>query len=81
MQVMALYGGFINCSNFKMNKEQIIDLWKSVGWNNLNIYHDYLFDFLSNCHEHNIQLVEYWHLVLAYLIYIPNNLNYFFMFY
>ena len=27
---------------FFMNKEQIIDLWKSVGWNTLNDYHSYL---------------------------------------
>jgi hypothetical protein len=25
-----------------MNKKQIIELWKSVGWNNLNDYHEYL---------------------------------------
>lgn len=25
-----------------MNKEEIIELWKSVGWNNLNDYHEYL---------------------------------------
>ena len=25
-----------------MNKEQIIDLWKSVGWNNINDYHNHL---------------------------------------
>ena len=25
-----------------MNKEQIINLWKSVGWNTLNYYHEYL---------------------------------------
>ena len=48
-----------------MHKEEIIDLWKSVGWNNLTDYHNYLKSsdnslFLNELDPDKINPKEFW---------------------
>lgn len=48
-----------------MNREDIIELWKSVGWNTLNDYHSYLKSteermILDELDPDNIDPKEFW---------------------